>query len=90
MARDLGCYRNYDMRRHTYHGIKTSYGLGAQAAQHVIKKVADAYTTLRANIKAGNYGRPGQQASPPNRDQPDPVSVGRGAAVRRADAVVAA
>ncbi|HEX5543124.1 MAG TPA: transposase [Micromonospora sp.] len=61
MARDLGCYRNYDLRRHAYHGIKTSYGLGAQAAQHVIKKVADAYTTLRANIKAGNLGKPGSK-----------------------------
>ncbi|WP_236008305.1 DUF2461 family protein [Actinomadura physcomitrii] len=29
-------------------------GLGAQAAQHVIKRVADAYTTLRANLRAGN------------------------------------
>jgi transposase len=32
--------------------------LGAQAAQHVIKKVRDAYTTLHANIKAGNLGKP--------------------------------
>ncbi len=58
MARETGCYRNYDLRRHAYHGIKTDYRLGAQAAQHVIKKVADAYTTLAANLTAGNYGRP--------------------------------
>jgi IS605 OrfB family transposase len=61
VARHIGCYRNYDLRRHAYHGIKTDYRLGAQAAQHVIKKVADAYTTLRVTIKAGNYGRPGSQ-----------------------------
>ena len=58
MARDIDCYRNYDLRRHAYHGIKTDHRLGAQAAQHVIKKVADAYTTLHVNIKAGNYGSP--------------------------------
>src|SRR4051794_19817412 len=45
MARDLGCYRNYDLRKHAYQGVKHDYGLGAQAAQHVIKKVADAYQT---------------------------------------------
>ncbi|MFE9204720.1 RNA-guided endonuclease InsQ/TnpB family protein [Micromonospora sp. NPDC007230] len=61
MARDLGCYRNYDLRRHAYHGIKADYRLGAQAAQHVIKKVADAYTTLKANIKAGNLGKLGSR-----------------------------
>jgi len=59
MARDIDCYRNYDLRRHAYHGIKTDYRLGAQAAQHVIKKVADAYVTLHVNIKAGNCGNTG-------------------------------
>lgn len=33
-------------------------GLGAQAAQHTIKKTCDAYTTLKANLKAGNLGKP--------------------------------
>ncbi|MEU9738610.1 transposase [Micromonospora chersina] len=61
LARDVGCYRNYDLRRHVYQGIKTDYGLGAQAAQHVIKKVADAYATLTANLKAGRYGKPGSK-----------------------------
>lgn len=61
VARDQDCYRNYDLRRHTYHQIKTDHRLGAQAAQHVIKKVADAYATLRANITAGNLGRPGSK-----------------------------
>jgi putative transposase len=61
MAREIDCYRNYDLRRHAYHGIKTDYRLGAQAAQHVIKKVADAYSTLAANLRAGNYGKPGSR-----------------------------
>jgi putative transposase len=33
-------------------------GLGAQASQHVIKRVVDACTTLRANIRNGNLGGP--------------------------------
>lgn len=56
-----------------YHGLKGSVrrlrkrcygelkdrGFGAQAAQHIIKRVADAYTALRATIKAGNLGPEG-------------------------------
>jgi putative transposase len=33
-------------------------GLSAQPALHVIRKTADAYTSLRANIEAGNLGGP--------------------------------
>ncbi|MFI0978802.1 RNA-guided endonuclease InsQ/TnpB family protein [Streptomyces sp. NPDC021093] len=36
-------------------------GLSAQPALHVLRKVADAYTTLRANVKAGNLGKPGSK-----------------------------
>lgn len=35
-------FREYALRKHTYTELKAR-GLGAQAAQHVIKKVADAY-----------------------------------------------
>ncbi|MEU5848572.1 RNA-guided endonuclease InsQ/TnpB family protein [Saccharopolyspora shandongensis] len=52
--------REYELRKHTYTELK-SQGLGAQAAQHVIKKVRDAYTTLKANIKAGNLGKEGSK-----------------------------
>ncbi|QFY07278.1 IS200/IS605 family element transposase accessory protein TnpB [Nonomuraea phyllanthi] len=45
-------FRNYDLRLHTYGELK-SMGLSAQPAQHVIKKVADAYTTVKAQVKAG-------------------------------------
>jgi putative transposase len=61
VARDVGCYRNYDLRRHTYDRIKADHGLGAQAAQHVIKKVCDTYKTLKANVRAGRYGKPGSK-----------------------------
>ncbi|MFI8792867.1 RNA-guided endonuclease InsQ/TnpB family protein [Streptomyces sp. NPDC055105] len=53
--------RNFALREHTYTAVKDRWGLGAQAAQHVIKKTCDAYTTLRANLKAGNLGKPGSQ-----------------------------
>jgi IS605 OrfB family transposase len=56
----LGAPREYELRKHTYAGLKAR-GLGAQAAQHVIKRVRDAYTALHANLRAGNYGKPGSQ-----------------------------
>ncbi|MGW3820168.1 RNA-guided endonuclease InsQ/TnpB family protein, partial [Streptomyces sp. NPDC005046] len=52
--------REYELRKHTYAELKAR-GLGSQAAQHVIKKVRDSYTTLKANIRAGNYGKPGSK-----------------------------
>jgi putative transposase len=60
-ARESGVYRNYDLRKHVYQGIKDDHRLGAQAAQHVIKKTCDAYTTLTANLKAGRYGAVGSK-----------------------------
>ncbi|MFF1718527.1 RNA-guided endonuclease InsQ/TnpB family protein [Streptomyces sviceus] len=53
-----GVKRNFALREHTYAEIKQRWGLGAQAAQHVIKKTCDAYTALKANLKAGNLGQP--------------------------------
>lgn len=47
-----------DLRSMAYGELK-AYGLGAQAAQHVIKRVVDAYKTLRANIRGGNLGGEG-------------------------------
>jgi hypothetical protein len=61
IARQSAVYRNYDLRKHVYTAIKDDYALGAQAAQHVIKKVSDAYKTLKANIRAGNLGKPGSK-----------------------------
>ncbi|MCA2188730.1 transposase, partial [Nonomuraea cavernae] len=51
LAHDRRVFRNYDLRRHVYGQVKDRYGLAAQAAQHVIKKVADAYTTLHAHVR---------------------------------------
>ncbi|MBO0512318.1 transposase [Streptomyces beijiangensis] len=44
-----------ELRKLCYGELKAR-GFGAQASQHIIKRVADAYTTLRANIRAGNLG----------------------------------
>jgi IS605 OrfB family transposase len=50
-------FREYALRKHIYRDLKDR-GLGAQAAQHVIKKTCHAYQTLHANIRAGNLGSP--------------------------------
>lgn len=46
------------LQRAAYGDLKAA-GLSAQPALHVIRKVADAYTALAANIEAGNLGSPG-------------------------------
>ncbi|MGI5196292.1 RNA-guided endonuclease InsQ/TnpB family protein [Streptomyces sp. CA-288835] len=61
LAFENGVKNNFALRKLAYGEIKCRWGLGAQAAQHVIKKTCDAYTTLRANLKAGNLGRPGSK-----------------------------
>jgi hypothetical protein len=55
------CFRNFDLRKHTYEQVKAVFGLAAQPAQHVIKKVCDAYRTLHANLAAGHLGKPGNR-----------------------------
>ncbi len=60
VAFEHGVPREYELRKHTYAELR-SRGLGSQAAQHVIKKTRDAYTTLKANIRAGNLGKPGSK-----------------------------
>lgn len=44
-----------------YHRIKADFDLGAQAAVRTVKKVCDAYATLKGNLKAGNYGPEGSK-----------------------------
>ncbi|WP_241000062.1 transposase [Streptomyces sp. Tu 4128] len=59
VAFEYGEFKNFALRKLTYAQVKSRWSLGAQAAQHVIKKTCDAYATLRANLKAGRLGRPG-------------------------------
>ncbi|MGP3973451.1 RNA-guided endonuclease InsQ/TnpB family protein [Streptomyces sp. 8N114] len=62
--------KNFALRRLTYDEVKTRWGLGAQAAQHVIKKTCDAYAVLKANLEAGNLGRPGSKRYRKATDKP--------------------
>jgi hypothetical protein len=41
-----------------YADVKATFGLSAQPAVRAVKKVVDAYTTLKANLQAGNLGPP--------------------------------
>ncbi|MFI0465715.1 RNA-guided endonuclease InsQ/TnpB family protein [Saccharopolyspora sp. 5N102] len=43
------------------YGALKERGFGAQVAQHIIKRVVDSYTTLRANIRNGNLGAEGSK-----------------------------
>ncbi|MFB7375675.1 hypothetical protein ACFC0D_38310 [Streptomyces sp. NPDC056222] len=61
VAFETGEFKNFSLRKRVYAQVKGRWGLGAQAAQHVIKKTCDAYATLRANMRAGNLGRPGSK-----------------------------
>ncbi|MGI5349982.1 RNA-guided endonuclease InsQ/TnpB family protein [Streptomyces sp. CA-250714] len=77
VAFERGVPREYELRRHTYAQLKDR-GLGAQAAQHVIKKVRDAYTALHANLRAGNLGPKGSRRRAKAASKP--VAFRRGAA----------
>jgi hypothetical protein len=60
VAHETMVFRNFALRKHTYEDIRAA-GLGSQAAQHVIKKVAGAYRALHSNINNGSYGKPGSR-----------------------------
>jgi putative transposase len=60
VAFDRRVFREYALRKLVYGDLKAR-GLGAQAAQLVIKKTCHAYQTLQANIRAGNLGSPGSK-----------------------------
>jgi hypothetical protein len=48
------------LQRLVYGDLK-QLGLSAQPAIHVARKVAGAYATLKANVEAGNLGKPGSK-----------------------------
>ncbi|WP_143466967.1 hypothetical protein [Lentzea kentuckyensis] len=52
-------FRKFDVQKRFYAELRDRFGLAAQPTIRVIGKTVDAYTTLRANLTAGNYGRPG-------------------------------
>lgn len=58
-AKDLK--RRNVLQEAVYYRLKSDFDLGAQPAVRTIKKVCDAYATLKANLKAGNHGREGSK-----------------------------
>ncbi|MGW6545504.1 RNA-guided endonuclease InsQ/TnpB family protein [Streptomyces massasporeus] len=56
-------FKNFTLRKQCYAEVRVRWGLGAQAAQHVIKKVSDAYTVLRAKLNACSGGEKGSRRS---------------------------
>lgn len=59
-AFDTGVKGKTSLQRLVYGELK-EMGLSAQPAIHVARKVAGAYATLKANLKAGNYGHEGSK-----------------------------
>lgn len=68
-----------ELRKLCYGELKAR-GFGAQAAQHVIKRVADSYAALRASIRAGNLG---PQGSSRRRRAESTIAACRGTTMRR-------
>ena len=56
-----GLKRRNGLQDAVYRQVKADFDLGAQAAVRTIKKVCDAYATLKANLRSGNYGLEGSQ-----------------------------
>ncbi|TCO57050.1 RNA-guided endonuclease InsQ/TnpB family protein [Actinocrispum wychmicini] len=50
-----------DAQKHWYRTLRDRFGISAQPTIRVIGKVADAYATLRANLRARNYGPKGSE-----------------------------
>ncbi|MFE5592122.1 hypothetical protein [Streptomyces sp. NPDC056549] len=71
-ARDLK--RRNVLQDAVYHRVKADFDLGAQAAVRTIKKVCDAYATLKVSVRAGNPGPGGFEASCSGGVEADPVS----------------
>ncbi|MGW3426947.1 RNA-guided endonuclease InsQ/TnpB family protein [Streptomyces melanosporofaciens] len=46
------------LQEEVYADLKAMFGLSAQPAVRAVKKVVDAYATLRASLRAGNLGPP--------------------------------
>ncbi|MEV0404772.1 transposase [Actinoallomurus sp. NPDC050550] len=59
-AFDAGIHGKTSLQRLVYGELK-EMGLSAQPAIHVARKVAGAYASLKANLKAGNYGPEGSK-----------------------------
>ncbi|MFF0115947.1 zinc ribbon domain-containing protein [Streptomyces prasinus] len=62
VAYESGTRDRNGLQKLVYADIKAAFGLSAQPAVRVVKKVVDAYSTLAASLKAGRLGRPSRNA----------------------------
>lgn len=58
VAFETGVRDRNGLQKLVYADIKATFGLSAQPAVRVVKKVVDAYSALAASVKAGRLGRP--------------------------------
>ncbi|WP_369249818.1 RNA-guided endonuclease InsQ/TnpB family protein [Streptomyces sp. R41] len=61
VAFEQGVTSRNELQTLVYAEVKAAFGLSAQPAVRVVKKVVDAYATLRANLAAGNLGKSGSK-----------------------------
>ncbi|MGW1887412.1 hypothetical protein [Streptomyces sp. NPDC001970] len=61
VAYETGTTSRNELQKLVYARLKAEFGLAAQPAVRVVKKVVDAYATLRGNIRAGNLGPNGSR-----------------------------
>ncbi|MEV6654388.1 transposase [Streptomyces sp. NPDC051219] len=61
VAYERGITSRNELQKLVYARLKAEFGLAAQPAVRTVKKVVDAYATLRANIRAGNLGPAGSR-----------------------------
>ncbi|MFC3898539.1 transposase [Lentzea rhizosphaerae] len=78
MAFERNAKSRNELQKLCYHEIKDRFGLSAQPAVRVVKKVVDAYTTLHAAIKSGNLG--GETSKRRMKAESKPISFRRTAA----------
>lgn len=67
-------FRKFVVQKSFYAQLRERFGLSAQPAIRVIGKTCDAYSALRANLNAGNYGPPGSNQRRKIEGTPDPFS----------------
>jgi IS605 OrfB family transposase len=61
VAHEGGVTSRNELQKLVYAEVKATFGLSAQPAVRVVKKVVDAYATRSANLMAGNLGKPGSK-----------------------------
>ncbi|MGH3311071.1 MAG: RNA-guided endonuclease TnpB family protein [Streptomyces sp.] len=60
-AFEVGVFSRNALQKLVYVELKAGFGLSAQPAVRTVKKVVDAYSALRANVRAGNLGPAGSK-----------------------------